>query len=88
MSRTLYQLEGCPWCEKVADKLDDLGLEYDSVWTEALHSKRNEVMRISNQRKVPVLVDDEYGVTMPESARIIEFLETVYGEQSQVTPAE
>lgn len=76
----LYRLEGCPFCEFVVDKLDELGLEYDSVWVEALHSKRDEVKRVSGQRQVPVLVDDRYGVTLAESARIMEFVEATYGD--------
>ncbi|WP_440770104.1 glutaredoxin family protein [Natronorubrum sp. DTA28] len=75
---TLYQLEGCPYCELVADRLDELEVDYESVWTEGLHSKRNEVKRISGQRQVPVIVDDERGVTMPESERILDYLEANY----------
>ena len=75
MSITLYQLEGCPYCEKVADRLDTLDIPYDTIWTEGLHSKRNEVMRVSGQRKVPVLVDDEQGVIMPESENILEYID-------------
>jgi len=78
MSRTLYQLDGCPYCEKVADRLDELGVDYDSVWVEALHSERDEVKRVSGQRAVPVLVDDDRGVTMAESDRILEFVERSY----------
>jgi len=78
MSRTLYELEGCPYCEKVADRLDELELEYESVWVPALHSERDQVKAISGQRQVPVLVDDNFGVTMAESDRIIEFLNTTY----------
>lgn len=79
VSITLYELDGCPWCEKVADALDDLDLAYESVWVEALHSRRDEVKRVSGQRKVPVIVDDETGVTMAESANILEYLEATYG---------
>jgi glutaredoxin len=78
MSLTLYQLDGCPYCEKVADRLDELGIDYDSVWVEALHSRRDEVKRVSGQRGVPVLVDDDRGVTMAESERILDFIETTY----------
>lgn len=78
MTATLYRLEGCPWCEKVVDELDELGVDYESVWVEGLHSKRNEVKRVSGQRQVPVLVDEERGVTMAESARILEYLEERY----------
>ncbi|MBX0294459.1 glutaredoxin family protein [Haloarcula nitratireducens] len=78
MSRTLYQLDGCPYCEKVADRLDELDVEYETVWVDALHSDRDEVKRVSGQRGVPVLVDEEYGVTMAESDRILEFAERSY----------
>ncbi len=88
MGRTLYRLEGCPFCEYVVDTLEDLELEYDSVWVEGLHSKRNEVRRVSGQRQVPVLVDDDYGLTMAESARIIEFLELSYGDADSVDDVE
>jgi glutathione S-transferase len=78
MTLTLYQLEGCPYCEKVADKLDELDLDYDSVWVEGLHSQRNEVARISGQRQVPVLVDETRGLTMAESERILDYLDQSY----------
>ncbi|NHN41978.1 NrdH-redoxin [Halorubellus sp. JP-L1] len=80
MSLTLYALDGCPWCELVADRLDELDLDYDSVWVDALHSERDEVKRVSGQRAVPVLVDDEYGVTMNESENIVAYLDTTYAE--------
>jgi len=78
MSRTLYQLDGCPYCEKVADRLDELGVDYETIWVEALHSQRNEVKEVSGQRAVPVLVDEDHGVTMAESDRILEFVERSY----------
>ena len=78
MSVTLYQLDGCPYCEKVADRLDELDVEYDSVWVESLHSDRDEVRRLSGQRQVPVLVDEQRGVTMAESENILEFVATTY----------
>ena len=76
MSIELYALDGCPYCEKVHDALEDHGIEYETRWVEALHSKRDEVKRVSGQRSVPVLIDDEAGVTMAESERILEYVET------------
>ena len=78
MTATLYRLEGCPYCEKVVDELDDLGVDYESVWVEGLHSKRDEVKRVSGQRQVPVLVDEQRGLTMAESDRILEYLEETH----------
>ena len=80
MTITLYRLEGCPFCEFVVDKLEELDLAYESVWVEGPHSKRNEVKAITGQRQVPAVVDEEYGVSMSQSSRIFEFLETTYGD--------
>jgi glutaredoxin len=79
---TLYRLEGCPFCEFVVDRLDELDIEYDSVWVEGLHSRRNEVMRVSGQRQVPVVVDEATGVTMSQSARILEYIDGTYADES------
>jgi len=76
MTLTLYRLEGCPYCELVVDRLDDLDLAFESIWVEGLHSQRDEVKRLSGQREVPVLVDDDTGATMAESERILEYLDT------------
>lgn len=84
MSLTLYQLEGCPYCEKVADQMDELAIEYENVWVEGLHSLRNEVKRKSGQRQVPVLIDDDTGVTMAESDRILEYLDTSFPNGKRV----
>jgi glutaredoxin len=78
MAFTLYQLDGCPYCEKVADRMDELDLDYETVWVEALHSERNEVKEVSGQRGVPVLLDDDRGVTMAESEKIVEYLDKSY----------
>ncbi|MFC7164519.1 glutaredoxin family protein [Halospeciosus flavus] len=71
----LYALDGCPYCEKVHDALEAEGIDYDTRWTEGLHSKRDEVKRVSGQRGVPVIVDEERGVVMPESDNILEYVE-------------
>jgi glutathione S-transferase len=42
------------------------------------HSERGEVKGLTGQRGVPVLVDEDRGVTMPESDRILEFIERSY----------
>ncbi|MFO8115054.1 MAG: glutathione S-transferase N-terminal domain-containing protein [Halorubrum sp.] len=75
MAVRLYALDGCPWCEKVSDALDEAGIEYETEWVDALHSDRNQVKRVSGQRGVPVLIDEERGVTMAESANILEYVD-------------
>jgi glutathione S-transferase len=76
----LYELEGCPYCAKVKDKLADLGLEYESRMVPRSHAERTEVKEVSGQTGVPVLVDEANGVDgMPESDDIVEYLEATYG---------
>ncbi|SDE75264.1 glutaredoxin family protein [Halorientalis regularis] len=78
MTMTLYRLEGCPYCELVVDRIEELDIDYESVWVEGLHSRRNEVKRLSGQRQVPVVVDEDRGITMAESERILEYLDRSY----------
>lgn len=79
----LYELEGCPYCAKVKNKLAELGLEYESHMVPRSHSERTDVETVSGQTGVPVLVDTEHGVEgMPESDDIIQYLEETYGESA------
>jgi glutaredoxin len=75
MALMLYALDGCPYCIKVHEALDEHGIEYETEWVEGLHSTRDEVKRVSGQRGVPVLVDEDRGVTMAESDNILEYVE-------------
>ena len=46
---TLYELPGCPYCAKVVDKLDELGLEYDSIEVPRNHDERSEERRVGKE---------------------------------------
>ncbi|WP_276299597.1 glutathione S-transferase N-terminal domain-containing protein [Halorussus lipolyticus] len=77
---TLYRLQACPFCERVVRKLHEYDLDYSSRFVEPMHSDRNVVKRISGKRTVPAIVDENTGVTMSESANIVEYLENTYGD--------
>ncbi|MEF8881114.1 MAG: glutathione S-transferase N-terminal domain-containing protein [Halapricum sp.] len=76
---TLYRLQACPFCERVVRTLDEYDLEYHSRFVEPMHSERNAVKRLTGKRTVPAIVDENTGVTMSESANIVEYLEKTYG---------
>ena len=76
---TLYRLQACPFCERVVETLDEIGLDYTSRFVEPLHSRRDAVARLTNKRTVPAIVDRATGVTMSESANIVDYLEATYG---------
>jgi len=75
----LYRLPGCPYCAKVEQKLDELGLEYESHNVLPFRFLRFEVKSVSGQSGVPVLVDPEHGIEgMAESDDIVAHLEETY----------
>lgn len=76
MSIRVYALEGCPYCETVKSALETHAIEYETIEVDALHSQRNAVKRVSGQRAVPVLIDEEREVTMAESENILEYIES------------
>jgi glutathione S-transferase len=81
----LYELEGCPYCATVKEKLDELDLEYESHMVPRSHSERSEVEEVSGQTGVPVLVDNSNGVEgLPESDDIVEYLDETYGQEASV----
>ncbi len=79
---TLYRLQACPFCEHVVRKLDEYDLDYRSRFVEPMHSDRNVVKRLTGSRTVPAIVDANTGVTMSESANIVEYLENTYGAEA------
>jgi glutaredoxin 3 len=77
----LYELDGCPYCAKVKDKLADLDLDYESHMVASSHAERTEVEEVSGQTGVPVLVDPDHGVEgMAESDDIVAYLDETYAE--------
>ena len=80
---TLYRLEACPFCERVVRRLQDLDIEYESKFIEPLHSERTVVKRVSGKRTVPAIRDPNTGVTMSESANIVEYLDGTYGDGTE-----
>jgi glutathione S-transferase len=84
---TLYRLQACPFCERVVAKLQEYGLAYRSRFVEPMHSERDVVKRESGVRTVPVIVDGNTGVTMAESANIVEYLDATYGDSPTAADA-
>jgi len=77
----LYEIDGCPYCAKVVDKLNELDLDYESHKVPSSHAERDEVEAVSGQTGVPVLVDPDNGVEgMAESDDIVAYLDEEYGE--------
>jgi glutaredoxin 3 len=70
----LYTGDYCPFCRRVKSELERLGLDYEAVDADA--DGRDEVIRLSGQRGIPILtIDDE---VLVDSSRIIRELRSRY----------
>jgi glutathione S-transferase len=70
----------CP-CGKVARSLRRHAVDYDQVRVPQRSGRRPEVVALSGQRRVPLLVID--GEAICDSKRIVEHLEWLASEPSQ-----
>lgn len=73
----LYQLESCPYCVMIREKLDALGLPYRTVEVPSLHALRTEVIALSGQPYVPVIQDGD--LVIDDEMKILAYLEERYG---------
>ena len=70
----LYTGDYCPYCRAVKRELERLELDYESVDADA--DGREEVIRLSGQRAIPILtIDDE---VLVDSSHIVRELRTRY----------
>jgi glutaredoxin len=71
----LYTGDYCPYCRRVKKELDRLNLPYEEVYADA--NGREEVIRLSGQRAIPILtIDDE---VLVDSSYIIRELRSRFG---------
>jgi glutathione S-transferase len=77
---TLYRLQACPFCERVVRVLQEHDVPYRSRFVDAMHSDRDAVKRLVGLRTVPAIHDEITGARMAESANIVDYVETTYGD--------
>ena len=75
----LYDRQDCPYSQKVRDKLEELGIDYDETVVPDRHTDREELYDRTGQRGVPCLFDPEAGQEfIADSDDIIRHLEQTY----------
>ncbi len=72
----LYNLESCPECRAIREKLAELELTYVCVNVNAVKAKRDQVFNLTGQHSVPVLVDG--GKILSSTDNILEYLVETY----------
>jgi glutaredoxin 3 len=76
----LYNLESCPYCIMVRNKLNSLGLDYEKIDVHPWQGQRQEVFEVSGQYTVPVLIDD--GRVFDDENDIIAHLTNTYQKEN------
>ncbi|HEX4855778.1 MAG TPA: glutathione S-transferase N-terminal domain-containing protein [Limnobacter sp.] len=78
----LYEFENCPYCRLVRETLTELALDADIYpCPKGGQRFRPEVVEQGGKAQFPFLVDDNTGVSLYESADIIEYLYTTYARR-------
>ncbi len=72
----LYNLEGCPYCRMVTDVLDAKRVAYQKIEVPAPRHLRKEVIAVSGQSLVPVLVDGQE--VFKDEEAILDYLRKKY----------
>lgn len=76
----LYNLDHCPYCRKVREKLAELNLQYETIEVPKEKSLRQEVIQVSGQPSVPVLVDGDV-IIADDDNQAVAYLEQKYGKK-------
>ena len=72
----LYKMEGCPYCQKVLDHLEEKGVEFKSLDISD-PVNLDELLHLGGEQQVPFLVDTDHNAKMYESEDIIQYLDTL-----------
>lgn len=78
--RRLYHRWKCPWCAAARQGIENVGVEVELVEVPYPREERVEVLRLSGQSKVPVLVDGDEVVV--DSRRIVRHVYERYGGEA------
>ena len=76
----LYNIDGCGYCAMVRTVLKQLELDYETIDVPWSHHERTEVLQVSGQSMVPVLVHGE--VILSDEYEIIDYLKKTYPVKS------
>lgn len=53
----LFRLEGCPYCQRAEQALNEAGIEYETIEVPKSKADRTLLKQISGQNSVPVLIE-------------------------------
>lgn len=72
----LYKMEGCPFCQKVLNHLEEKNMQFKSMDISD-PVNLDELLHLGGDEQVPFLVDTDHNAKMYESDDIINYLNTL-----------
>lgn len=84
----LYYKPTCPFCQRVLEASDSLGIEFDLLDITESDEVAEALIEKGGKRQVPYLVDEKNGVAMYESDDIIAYLKEHSAEFASKAGAE
>jgi glutathione S-transferase len=78
---TLYQREGCPWCQPVRQLLTDLQVSYFLVNVPKTRDERTELIATTSSKFIPALVDDGVVIAgrLEDNSHVLAYLVDKFG---------
>lgn len=70
----LYDLEHCPYCRRVREKLAELNVQHELIPVPKAREERTELIAISGQAFVPTMIDGDTMI-VDDDDKIIAYLE-------------
>ena len=71
---TLYYKPTCPFCQRVLQNAENLGIEFNLKDITESDDIANELLEKGGKTQVPYLVDEKNGVAMYESDDIVDYI--------------
>jgi glutaredoxin len=78
----VYQAEWCPHSHKIRQRLTELGLPYIAMPVSTIPEKRTELMQVSGQNAIPVVVLDDGIVLKGKYKHILSELNSRFAESA------
>lgn len=82
---TLYYKPSCPFCHRVLDVVERMGIQVDLKDIASDDALRAELIEKGGKQQVPFLVDSERGMQMYESGDIVAYLEEHHKTAPSIT---
>ena len=69
---TVFTMEGCPWCYKLKEQLDEKGIEYDAKDVNEFETMYDKFVEITKSDLLPAILVGKHALVPQKSFTTIE----------------